>query len=78
MASNIQSQSHQHRGWACPALMAGGPRRNLGVHAENGVSSPQIFHFNQWGHVPLPAGSLKTIDTQLGAAGAVARVGAGP
>jgi len=29
-----------------PPLMAGGPRWNLGAHAENGVPSPHIFHFN--------------------------------
>ena len=36
MASNIHS--HQHL--MGPALMA------EGAHAENGVPSPQIFHFN--------------------------------
>jgi len=42
MASTIHS--HQHL--TGPALIAGGPRWSLWARAENGVPSPQIFHFN--------------------------------
>ena len=41
MASNIHS--HQHL--MDPALMVG-PALMAGAHAENGVLSPHIFHFN--------------------------------
>jgi len=44
--ANVASNIHSHQHLIGRALMAGGPRWNLRVHAENGVPSPQIFYFN--------------------------------
>jgi len=44
--ANMASNIHSHQHLMGPALMAGVPHQNLGAYAENGVPSPEIFHFN--------------------------------